>query len=592
MMAAPYWLENEDEFERFRLDAEAHLESLRSARILFLERARPTIADLLREAQALRADDLIAQLTTGLDWAAEELETLRCAPSPLSPVLDGDIETAALETGPIDEPPTPGEGLGGLAPAAETAAAPSSPKSAAIAARAERDSVPSEGTSPQGAPTVPAFSRRSVAPPRQSADGWTPRDRTTIDSEVDRIAAEMRAEGPTGETGLLQLKAAASRLRHAYEELEFLGHYLGDVKAARGALQARSREEQGDPYVVPLDTNIRAVNPALWGDLASAYERLIPAVEAFTWFREYATVLKTNEAEDLLDGIGATQQQLFRLLCESFHAGDEQQKQLYSDLRESADALSIFLPSLSPAATAADLHRSAVRVEKKFRDLRNSVEKRLAQETALAAVQRLLEEPGFGTHLEDAERLQAVARLCLEAGVPKTKPELRNTLLEWEALLDGGAGLVPLCDEIAREKERRLKKGQPIADEAEERGTKRLSPEIEQLRRELVAYTRGKRCLFVGGHVREEYRSRIQEALELKDLEWPETDRFDASPKEFTSQINRTDIVVLLIRFMRTGMKGTTELCKEQGKAVVRLPRGLNVSRVVTNFHEQLIPSR
>ena len=53
--------------------------------------------------------------------------------------------------------------------------------------------------------------------------------------------------------------------------------------------------------------------------------------------------------------------------------------------------------------------------------------------------------------------LQAAALACLTAGVPRTKPELRNVLLEWEALLEEGTGLDPLREEIAKEKERQAK---------------------------------------------------------------------------------------------------------------------------------------
>src|SRR2546423_760645 len=83
--------------------------------------------------------------------------------------------------------------------------------------------------------------------------------------------------------------------------------------------------------------------------------------------------------------------------------------------------------------------------------------------------------------------------------------------------------------------------GQRAFEEEEERGGKRLAPDVEQRRQELLALTRGKRCLFVGGHVREEHRQRIQEALELEALEWPETDRFDTNPNEFAAEVRRSD---------------------------------------------------
>src|SRR5205823_5530816 len=115
--------------------------------------------------------------------------------------------------------------------------------------------------------------------------------------------------------------------------LDALGVYLGDVRGAHGALQARVRDEHGAPYVIPLDISVTPKEPAQWEELARAYEVLIPATEALAWFNEHERALKPAEIKHLLEGVGAAQARLMRLLDAEFCGRDEQQqKQLYAEL--------------------------------------------------------------------------------------------------------------------------------------------------------------------------------------------------------------------------------------------------------------------
>jgi hypothetical protein len=411
-----------------------------------------------------------------------------------------------------------------------------------------------------------------------------------VEREVQELAARIGEEDLTGGAGQLRLKAIACRLRGAYQELAVQNVYPAEVRAAQGALHGRLRDEHGDPYLVARNTGVVPPNPASWEELAQAYEGLIPASEAFAWFNEHERYLRPAERKDLLECIGAAQQRLFRLLDRVFGAWDDQQRELYTGLLECAGALSIRLESLHPATTDAELARLAGRLEKTYRDLRDSIARRLAQETALEALQTLLAEPGFGTREADAERLQAAARACLNAAVPRTRSELRNSLLEWDHFLGDAPDLVALRDEIAKEKKRRAGRVQPATQEDEEHGETQLTPEVEQRRQEIVSLTRGRRCLFLGGHACEERRRRIQEALELEALEWPKTERPDANPNEFEAHMRRNDIVALVTCSMRTGMSnGATQFCRRQGKPVVRLQGEPTVTRVVTDFREQLV---
>ena len=107
----------------------------------------------------------------------------------------------------------------------------------------------------------------------------------------------------------------------------------------------------------------------------------------------------------------------------------------------------------------------------------------------------------------------------------------------------------------------------------------------------VLPYTRGKRCLFVGGDPREEKRREIEIALELDDLAWPAVPR-KASPSELEPEIAKSDLTALLIRFMGHGFNQSVSLTKRHGVRLIRLPRGLGLRRIVHDFYTQLAAQR
>ena len=75
----------------------------------------------------------------------------------------------------------------------------------------------------------------------------------------------------------------------------------------------------------------------------------------------------------------------------------------------------------------------------------------------------------------------------------------------------------------------------------------------------------------------------------FEELVWPSA-RKSASPYDFEAEVARCDIVALLVRFMRTGFKQAVDFCREHNTRVVWLPRGLGLTRIITEFHDQLVP--
>ncbi|MBM3457832.1 MAG: hypothetical protein FJX77_04795 [Armatimonadetes bacterium] len=605
MSAPECWLEGEEQFERFRAEVSARLRETRLTRTRFLSRVIEAIEGLPAEARTVRDWEVGTQLEACRSAAAAELLVLRTEQA----------EGPPSEVPLSPEPPSADNGPARAPAAARSTAAPAvrvSPTAPPVPPAypspiipllrpAEPARVPpGPGLAPQPTPLQPVaparpvpigpvpVAVREVAPPVPSRPQWVPREQPAVEAEVLRLSSEMGEADLTGPSGLLLLKVIACRLRRAYDDLAAVGASVSDVRTLRSILQATAREQHADQYVAPLDTNLTPEDPAYWEDLARAYEGMLPALEAYEWFAQHRHHLKQAQIQELLEPIGARQQRLFRMLERRFNARDEQQGALYRELRDCGRDCSFFLTTLNPLTPDSELEHRSQLLDRALKEVRGALEKRLAQESALEALQRLLAEPTFGGGAGDAERLQSAALACLKSGVPKTKPELRNALLDWEAFLEEAPGLDVLCQEIAKEKERLVKKGQAGIEEEEDRPGKGLSQEIELQRQALLPFTRGKRCLFIGGQNREEHRQRIREALEFTEIEWPESDDLYTSPNALAAEVRRSDIVVLLIRFMRTGMKRTSQVCKELGIPVIRFPRGLNVSRAITDFYEQL----
>jgi hypothetical protein len=159
--------------------------------------------------------------------------------------------------------------------------------------------------------------------------------------------------------------------------------------------------------------------------------------------------------------------------------------------------------------------------------------------------------------------------------------------MPWFAFLLEEPKLAPIVREIEKELDRRLISDVTLEGDEEEDGA--LSEEVQGMLNDLLPYTRGKKVFFIGGDCREEKRRELEKILELDELIWPGARRTN-SVYDFEADISRSDIVVLLIRFMRTGFKQAIELCDKYGARMVRMPRGLGVTRVIKDLHDQIGP--
>lgn len=439
--------------------------------------------------------------------------------------------------------------------------------------------------SPAVSPTVYGPARAAL---RRQPRVWQPRPAAEIDRELALLEERAAADQAEGEAGFLRLKSLSCLQRRAFWELEEQNAYAGDARALYGRLKARVIEQFGDRYVIPMNTNVAPPDPECWTRLSRRYEALAIAVEAFGWYRENAATLKPTEATALLEAIGGTQQLLYRELENGFIGHhDDQQRRLYTALLDIATERRVRLESLHPDRTEAELATLANGLEEIWQRLREGQGKKARQTGCVASLLALTADPSFGSDEGDPAVLRAAAEACLESGIPSSNREIRDALLPWFAFLEGEASLAPLLREMQKELDRRADRDAPHDDD--DVSADALPPEIQSLLDEVLPFTRGKRCLFIGGDPREEKRRELEEALELAELVWPETRR-TASVYDFEPDIARSDIAALIVRFMRTGFKQSVDFCKTHDTRLIRIPRGLGLTRVITDFHQQLVP--
>ncbi|HEY3283183.1 MAG TPA: hypothetical protein VGN26_13010 [Armatimonadota bacterium] len=624
---ATRWLEGPEELETYLRSVRQRLSELREARRALLERAQTELIGLREEALLLGDGALASELEARRQAAELCLSSLTAVPTaPVWPDDKGQGGPPVQERRPRDggdgiPPDGPARLEAGLvADAASVTAAPLPAPIEAPPCRSDDSAAPEDPALPQGtAAVVPlatdgglrldsyapeaaalaeapqvlqGFLRAEVSPEcleepwsGYSDPEWRPRPLSEVDAEVARVEQSLEEGVSQDEYGLLELKAMACRLRLIQQELCVLDVQSGYVHRVQGALRGILREQFPHRYAVPLDPNIVPRSPSAWERLASRYEGLSRALKAFEWYLSLPEQARELASKRLLEPIGATQQLLFRQLNDEFAGAiDDQQRQLYKDVLQSAHQ---FLGSLDPQQPLSRLDSEAAALEGQLSGLVEDRERTHKRDCAIQRVHGLASHPAFGTRDQDSECLRGAVAACLELGVPPSNRDLRDALLPWAPLLADDPALARLSAEVGKELDRRKRKGL-LMETDEDSSVEGLSLEVRQLLTELLPLTQGKRALFVGGTAQEEKRRQLEEALGLQEIVWPE--RKGARAYDYEHDIARTDITVLLIRFMRTGMKQAVELAHKHGRSVVRLPRGLGLPRVIQDLHGQLVP--
>jgi len=546
---------------------EAELHAALTAALADTRAARERLRGLVEGAAALGEDELLAALTRRAGSLAAREQEL----------------AAALARGAA--PPTATH-----APAVEPAAAPVGPP---IEAPAEPQKAPQAAAKPPPvrAARAPTQAPPAPAPRKPTPTAWDARELEVMQEELTHIREFLDTHQGGDRLDLCRFKEMGCLARGAADERQ---RHPGDQWAWKG-LKAEFQDLQKahwrNDFVIFLSPQVQ-VTPPEWREMAGLYAELRNAEEALAWVETTSDLLgdawTQHDAKPVLEGIAAVSSRLHRFLQEKMpHMRDDQQLNVFWRLREIAETRRVFLEALSNEKKIADsaLERLAGDLPRALAELQAASKSRRKEE-ALDELQRVLDDPTFGTAEGDDDRLGEVIAGCLAAGVPATYAPLRDTILEhgWEWMLEDDPRLKRVLKAVTDERDRRAKAAAAATEE--EPPDAGLDDELLALLEEVWPHTRSRVGVIVGGVNRDDNRRAIEEAFEFKELRWPSTEPSDPFEKSL-AEIRKAD-VVFLTRFNRRASREAYRACREQDKPLIMLPKGYGLREVIYRAHESL----
>ena len=190
----------------------------------------------------------------------------------------------------------------------------------------------------------------------------------------------------------------------------------------------------------------------------------------------------------------------------------------------------------------------------------------------------LLEDPTG--HLDDWAILAETVDLLVMGGVPPSSLDIREHLLPLFDHVPDLEGQHIGFDRALREIER-YQANQPVESAP-------APPRRDPLIDEATKLVHGKSVLVIGGVPSPSSRQAIKEALNLREVYWPET-REHQSIATFEAEVARPDVclVLLAIRWSSHSFGDVKPWCDQYDKPLVRLPRGYNASQVAKEILDQ-----
>jgi hypothetical protein len=428
------------------------------------------------------------------------------------------------------------------------------------------------------------------APPPVPKTPQRPLEEIYRDTERLTEVAELDVEHYKKTPGLLRMKGLLCRQRALQAELAARDIQHWPLKQLLNYIRRRIDDDHGPGhYLIPLRAEIWPAEAWPWYRLADLYDGLAEAHESLDWYDDEADKLTQPERQEVLESIAAHQTRLWRHLQAYFpRQNDETQIQFFRELCSIAEEEDIYLFSLQERCPDEELERKAEDLPVVLEHLRLDRKNRAKREATLSELKSLVNGQNFGTEDSHALDLEKAVLACREEGLPASSTALRSILLDWMSLLEQTQEkpVQEVLRELQLEVLRRSQRAE--ANTAQQPEPSLNEDELAELRavRDVV---RGKRCLFIGGICREEQRKKLEVELELAELVWPSTNGTESVYK-FESDIQNTDVTVILIRFMRTGWGQARELAVKNNKLFVRLPAGYGLHQVTRQFFRQIVP--
>jgi hypothetical protein len=547
-------LQSPEVFAAYCENVKRQLQEFVTERITFLEEAHRQLLSLQAIATRSGNQTLLTELTALGQQAQHEAVSLKGDGSPLA--IPADFTTISITAG-----------------SSSSVAASVSPEPAVI-------------TPPLDFNAARPIARPAPPPVPKTA----PRQLEDIYQETEQLTEIAEAEGDQFKeaTGLIRLKGLLCRQRALQAELAARDIQHWPLRQLLNYIRRRIDDEHGPGhYLIPLRAELWPTEAWPWNRLAHLYESLADAHDALAWYDVESAKFSQPERQELLESIAAHQTRLWRHLQMYFpRQNDEHQINFFRELCAIAEEEDVYLFSLQERCPDDVLEEKAEELPVVLEHLRLDKKNRAKREAALQELRSMVTAPDFGTGDKDGEILSKAVARCRTQGYPASSTALRALLMDWVSLLDESKekGAQEVAKELQREAERLARKA-----EAEVPDTEQALSDIEQSELDAVRdLVRGKRCLFIGGLCKEEARQRLERELGLAELVWPSTNGTESVYK-FESDIQNTDITVILIRFMRTGWGQARELAVRDGKLFVRLPAGYGLRQVVRQFHRQIV---
>lgn len=320
--------------------------------------------------------------------------------------------------------------------------------------------------------------------------------------------------------------------------------------------------------------------------IAACYETLAEAVAVARFLLERDNT-QTHEVERSLGLLAEAQSALRVAVAECAGYADEDQKLIYSTLREIADERGISLSAgmklndpVDPsewAALAGDVHAlhqkfiEREQAERKKMKLLNKLNHKVSE--LLSAV-----EP----EADAWKGMIPVVEELVSFGFQPSRIEIREALLPIAHQLPAQTDASKAFGLVLQAMERYRAKSTTTMTVSE------VNSPTEEVRK-VANLLAGKSLVIIGADGRPDAIKSIEKAFGLQGVEWIATTEHD-SYRNFESNIARSNVavVLLLIRWASHSFGEVASLCSKHGKPLVRLPGGYNPNQIAAAILSQV----
>ena len=359
----------------------------------------------------------------------------------------------------------------------------------------------------------------------------------------------------------------------------------------RACVEAIAKKMRGlDPDSSFFGVTMARSHPAtVWNDVADSLALFPAAYDAIAWLETFPPI-DDERFKELLLGASAIETWFYRLMdLHGLRAWDEQQRELNNRVRAVSEERQIYVPWWNrdqkhfvetPGVAAA-----AQALPKAFKLVFDTVNKSSAKTAAGSVLDKVLDSDS-GTDDFSAGLVSALESV-FETGLAPSDKKLRTRTAPYRAFLEGASHpqVRKLAEYLKQDAMKEFASGKRVVEAEPEAPD---DPEYQRALQAVRAALAGKTVLFVGGNKGQAWRAaQYKQELGLGDLVWPDAED-KTNPGSFSTEIQKADLAVLLVRWSRHSFKSVLDEAKAAGKDTMILTRGLGLHTFVQAYVEQL----